>query len=95
MAAEILANAAELNLSVTEYATLLLARETARPIPWWVEERLVGGRPAAVGCCGQAARSALGSPAAAVDVGSGAPTRRSSTGSDRSVSAFRTTSPMT
>lgn len=41
MAAEILTNAADLNLSVTEYTTLLLARETARPIPWWVEERLV------------------------------------------------------
>jgi hypothetical protein len=41
MAAEIMANAADLNLSVTEYATLLLARETGHPIPWWVADRLV------------------------------------------------------
>jgi hypothetical protein len=44
MAAEIMANAAELNLSVTEYATLLLAQETNRAIPWWVQDRLDGGR---------------------------------------------------
>lgn len=41
MASDIVAIAGELGLSITDHATLLLAREMNHEIPWWVEKKLV------------------------------------------------------
>lgn len=41
MASDIISIGHELGLSMTDHATLLLAREMGHPVPWWVAKKLV------------------------------------------------------